>query len=335
MTQESSSKQDEANAAHRSARANSAKMGHMSDEARTDHSGADRYIGRDDPGEAERLAAQRAGGLEELRGALALCALPERPRVLELGCGVGAFTRDLLDALPDAQIVATDLSERLLATARARLGPDAGPAGRVRLERADAAAPPYPARSFDLVACRCVLMHQADPTVVVAEMHRVAAVGGYALAIEPDWGARALYPDAEALAALLQLARRGHPYGFPDLTIGRKLFALLRAAGFAPVWVRVTPFVATADDLPPSVSFPPLPTGEGLGVRSLEPEQRSGPARLLEQGRRILRAASLASDTEIEALIARLDAIARSQDYCSAGVDLATVGRKPAAPLAP
>lgn len=64
----------------------------------------------------------------------------------------------------------------------------------------------------------------------------------------------------------------------------------------------------------------------GLGVRS-------GPARLLEQGRRMLRAAGLASDAELDALIARLTAIPRSQDYCSAGLDLAAVGQKPAAPL--
>ena len=303
----------------------------MSDNQAAD--AGDRYIGRDDPSEAARLAAQGTGGSEELRGALALCKLPERPRVLEIGCGAGAFTQELVAALPDARIVATDLNERLLAEARERLEAVAAPGGRVRLERADAAALPYAARSFDLVACRCVLMHQADATVVAGEMHRVAEVGGYALAIEPDWGARALYPDAEALTALLELARRGHPYGFPDLTVGRKLFALLRAAGFAPVWVRTTPFVATADDLPPSASPSPLPTGEGPGVRSAGLGVKSGPARLLEQGRRMLRAAGLASDAELDALIARLTAIPRSQDYCSAGLDLAAVGQKPAAPL--
>jgi SAM-dependent methyltransferase len=294
----------------------------------------DRYIGRDDPGEAERLAAQEAGGQEELRAVLALCTLPERPQVLELGCGSGAFTRELAEALPHSQIVATDLNERLLVAAGARLGTAAGPGGRVRLERANAAALPYAARTFDLVACRCVLMHQADATVVAGEMHRVATVGGYALAIEPDWGARALYPDAEALSALLEMARRGHPYGFPDLTMGRKLFTLLRAAGFGPVWVRATAFAETADDLPVSASSSPLPVVEGPGVRYAEPCERSGPERLLEQGRRILRAAGLASDAEIDTLVARLGAVHQSLDYCSAGLDLAAVGRKPATPLA-
>jgi SAM-dependent methyltransferase len=279
------------------------------------------YIGRHDPNEAERLAGQAAGGLEELRAALALCALPARPRVLELGCGAGAFTAALLRALPDARVTATDADERLLDAARRALAAPAG--GRVRFERADAAALPYPARSFDLVACRCVLMHQADPAVVAAEMHRVAAVGGHALAIEPDWGARAVYPDGEALATLLDLARRGRAHGFPDLLLGRKLFALLRAAGFAPVHVRATPFAATADDRPRAVPAPSGGAGEGG-------DEAWGPARLLEQGRRTLRAAGVADDAAIDALVARLAAIPRSQDFCSAGVDLAAVGRKPA-----
>jgi SAM-dependent methyltransferase len=309
----------------------------VSDNIDTYAGGADRYIGRADAGEGERLAAQRVGALEELRGALALCHLPERPRTLEIGCGSGVFTQALLEALPQARITATDLNERLLAEAHRALGRAAGPGGRVRLERADAAALPYPARSFDLVACRCVLMHQADPTVVAAEMHRVAEVGGYALVIEPDWGARALYPDAEALAALLYLAQRGHAYGFPDLRMGRKLFGLLRSVGFGPVWLRATSFVETANDLSPSSSpgreeepgeraLTPLPAtlryGEGLG-------ERHGPERLLEQGRQVLRSASLTTDAELDALIARLAAIPRSQDYCSAGVDFAAVGQKP------
>ncbi|HEY7834658.1 MAG TPA: methyltransferase domain-containing protein [Ktedonobacterales bacterium] len=281
----------------------------------------DQYIGRDDPDEARRLAGQEPGGLDELRAALALCALPERPRVLELGCGSGVFTAMLLEALPGASILATDLNETLLAAARERLagylgGEHASGAARLRFARADAARLPYPAREFDLVACRCLLMHQADPSAVAAEMHRVADLGGYALAIEPDWGARAVYPDAEALAALLDLARRGQPHGFPDLLLGRKLFALLRAAGFAPVRLRATALVTTFDEQPTP--------GDG------PVEAPSGPDGLLLQGRRLLRAAGLISDAELDALAARLAASARSPDYCSAGLDLVAVGQKPA-----
>lgn len=272
------------------------------------------YIGASDPREAGRLAAQEAGGLAELRAALALHHIPPRARVLELGCGSGVFTRALLTALPDATVTATDTDETLLDHARASLA-DAAAESRLTFARADAAHLPYPARDFDFVACRCLLMHQADPLLVVSEMFRVAEVGGVALAIEPDWGARALYPDGEALAELVHLARLARPHGFPDLLLGRKLYALFRAAGLVAVRVLPTAFSETADDV--------------RGASESAAEETTGPERLVVQGRQLLRRAG-ADDTQLDALISRLAAIPRHPEYFSAGMDFAAVGMKPA-----
>lgn len=281
------------------------------------------YIGSADPGEAERLATQEIGALDELRAAFALHMPGPHARVLELGCGSGIFTRALLAALPDATITATDRDEALLSHARQHLAAEVL-SGRVTFARADVANLPYPARSFDLVACRCLLMHQPDPLLVVAEMYRMASVGGLALAIEPDWGARALYPDGEALAELLDLARRARAFGFPDLLLGRKLYALLRAAGFVEIRLRATAFIETADDR----EFQPVPAPSNSAVALT-----TGPARLLAQGRALIRGAGIADDATVDALIARLDAIQRHPEYCSAGLDLTAVAVKPAASL--
>ena len=275
------------------------------------------YIGASDPGEGDRLAAQEAGGLNELRAALALHPPLATARVLELGCGVGVFTRALLTALPRATLLATDTDEALLSRARDELAAEAR-VGRVRFERADANHLPYAARDFDLVACRCLLMHQPDPLVTVAEMFRVTSASGGAIAIEPDWGARALYPDAEALDELLALARRARPFGFPDVLLGRKLFALLRAAGYVEIGVRATAFTLTAHErnAPTAGAAPSL-----------------GPGRLLEQARSLLLAARLIEPTALDDLIARLDAATRHPEYFSAGLDFAAVAVKPAAAL--
>lgn len=272
------------------------------------------YIGASDPGEGDRLAAQEAGGLNELRAALALHPPLATARVLELGCGVGVFTRALLTALPRATLLATDTDEALLSRARDELAAEAR-VGRVRFERADANHLPYAARDFDLVACRCLLMHQPDPLVTVGEMFRVTNTGGVAIAIEPDWGARALYPDAEALDELLALARRARPYGFPDVLLGRKLFALLRAAGYVEIGVQATAFTLTAHErnAPTARAAAPL-----------------GPGRLLEQARSLLLAARLIEPTALDDLIARLDAATRHPEYFSAGMDFAAIAIKPA-----
>lgn len=269
------------------------------------------YVGAHDAAEAERLVGQEAGALEELRSALALHSPAPRARVLELGCGSGVFTRALLAALPDTTITATDYDERLLAAAREALAPELA-AGRVTLLRADAARLPFAARSFDLVACRCLLMHQQEPLVVVSEMFRVANTGGVALAIEPDWGARALYPDGEALGELLAIARQARPFGFPDLLLGRTLYALFRAAGFVGVRVVPTAFAETAAAVPPGADT-----------------MQIGPARLLEQARERIRRSGAADDAAIDALIARFAALARHPEYFSAGMDFAASGMKP------
>ncbi|MGH2516470.1 MAG: methyltransferase domain-containing protein [Ktedonobacterales bacterium] len=275
------------------------------------------YIGAHDLGEAERLGAQAAGGLDELRAALASHPVLPGARVLELGCGAGTFTRALLAALPDATIVATDVNDALLAQARADLTAEVR-AGRVAFARADAANLLFPARSFDFVACRCLLMHQADPLLAVSEMFRVVDLGGGALAIEPDWGARALYPDADALDELLDLARRARPFGFPDLLLGRKLFALFRAAGFVQVRIGVSAFSETADD-----SDTALPGGDGALM---------GPARLIQQGRALLRQAGV-EDARLDALIQRLHSIPRHPEYFSAGLDFSAIAIRPAPSL--
>jgi SAM-dependent methyltransferase len=278
---------------------------------------ADSYIGRDDPQEAERQVAHAEGVADELSTAFALHPPTSAPRIVELGCGAGLVTRALLDALPGASILATDRDERLLQRARERLA-DAVHAGRVRFERADATNLPFAARSFDLAVCRCLLMHLADPLLAVAEMYRVLDVGGVAAVVEPDWGARALYPDGEALAALLDLGRRARSFGFPDLMMGRKLYALFRAAGFGDVHIAVMASGQTAADLAT------MPEDE---------RAQHGPARLLDQARATLHAAGII-DAEIDTLIARLVAIRRHPEYFSAAMDFAASGIKPAPPLA-
>jgi SAM-dependent methyltransferase len=275
-----------------------------------------RYIGSEDPHEAERQAAHATGVLDELRAGFALHPPIAGARVLELGCGAGNVTKALLEELPNATIVATDRDERLLAQARERLA-DPMRAGRVRFERADATSLPFPARGFDLAICRCVLMHLTDPLLAVAEMYRVLEVGGVAVAVEPDWGAKALYPDPEAMTALLDMARRARPFGFPDMLLGRKLYALFRAAGFSDVSV---------------ATLASSTIGADFAALSEEERAERGPWRLLDQARMALRQAGV-SDEEVDALKARLQAVYRHPERFSAGMDFAASGVKPAPAL--
>ena len=99
-------------------------------------------------------------------------------RVLEVACGTGIVTRHLRDALPaSAQLIATDLSEPMLAHARQKFGG----ASSVVWQQADALALPFADESVDAVVCQFGLMFVPDKPAALREMHRVLAPGGQLL----------------------------------------------------------------------------------------------------------------------------------------------------------
>ncbi len=100
-------------------------------------------------------------------------------RVLDLGCGLGNFAREAR-ARGAVQVVGVDLSERMLAEARAR---DPDPA-IVYLRSSLEAFEPEPA-AFDLVVSMLALHYVADYRLIVQRMARCLVPGGrVALSVE-------------------------------------------------------------------------------------------------------------------------------------------------------
>lgn len=96
--------------------------------------------------------------------------------VLETAAGTGAVTGVLADALPNAEIVATDLNQAMLDVAATRVC-----APNVRFREADALDLPFDNGSFDLVVCQFGVMFFPDKVAGNAEAHRVLRDGGYYL----------------------------------------------------------------------------------------------------------------------------------------------------------
>ena len=74
----------------------------------------------------DKLVGSNPGYHEHLRLSTRRMGLPNRGtglRLLDLGCGTGASTAALLDAAPDAEIVAVDASAEMLAQARRKTWP--------------------------------------------------------------------------------------------------------------------------------------------------------------------------------------------------------------------
>ena len=98
---------------------------------------------------------------------------PKNLKWIEVGCGNGAFTEELIARCAPLEVTAIDPSEGQLAFARTRPG-----AKLAQFRQADAQTLPFPDRSFDAAAMALVITFIPDPAKAVAEMARVVRPGG-------------------------------------------------------------------------------------------------------------------------------------------------------------
>jgi SAM-dependent methyltransferase len=136
--------------------------------------------------------------------------------VLEIAAGTGVLTAELLAALPDAHVTATDLNEPMV-----RYG--AGQAPGADWQQADAQALPFDDEQFDLVACQFGVMFFPDKPGAFAEIRRVLTAGGRLLM--STWGPVDTHDFAKALVAGVERAFPADPptfvaavpHGYPDV----------------------------------------------------------------------------------------------------------------------
>ncbi|MEU2560513.1 bifunctional class I SAM-dependent methyltransferase/N-acetyltransferase [Streptomyces longispororuber] len=145
------------------------------------------------------LPRQGPGSDTTTRRLLALAGeLPDRPRVLDLGCGPGrsALLLAAEAGAAGAEVTAVDLHEPFLdelrAAARAR-----GLDGSVRAEAADMGALPHPDGSFDLVWAESSVYCLGFDTAL-RTWRRLLAPGGTLVVTECEWTTDR--PSAEARA---------------------------------------------------------------------------------------------------------------------------------------
>jgi SAM-dependent methyltransferase len=225
------------------------------------------YVHGYHPREAERLHDQ-ANTLVDLLHADT--AYPGGAAVLEAVCGVGAQTVTLARRSPGARFTSIDVSSASLDQARRRVSEAA--LTNVELRQADIFALPFPAESFDHVFVCFVLEHLPDPVAALRAIAPFIKPGGTITLFEGDHGSTFFHPDSpsarRAFGAQEELQRRLGG----NAEIGRQLYPLLTAAGYARV--RVSPRMVYVD-----ASRPRLVEGftrktftamvEGVGDRAL------------------------------------------------------------------
>ena len=137
-----------------------------------------------------------------------LASVAPAQRVLDVGCGPGALTAELVARLGAAAVSAVDPSEPFVAAARERYP-------EVDVRHASAEELPYPDATFDSALAQLVVNFMADPAAGVGEMKRVTRPEGVVVAcvwdhaggrgpLSPLWdAARELDPDVTGESRLL------------------------------------------------------------------------------------------------------------------------------------
>lgn len=206
-----------------------------------------------------------------------LAGIARGQRALDVGCGPGALTAELVRRLGPGAVAAVDPSEPFVAAAR-----DRHPGVDVR--QASAEHLPFADDSFDAALAQLVVHFMADPVAGLVEMRRVTRPGGAVVACVWDhaggtgpmrvfWqAARELDPDVHDERDLPG-AREGHlaelfaDAGLTDIE-STSLVAELEHATFDEWWEPFTEGVGPA----------------GAHVATLDPERREA----LRQGCRAL-----------------------------------------------
>jgi SAM-dependent methyltransferase len=162
---------------------------------------------------------------------------PERPRILDIGCGTGA-NLEMLAEFGEAEGV--DISPDALAFCRQR--------GLQNVHQGEAEHLPYEDSSFDLVTALDVVEHLDHDVRGLSEMRRVLRPGGFALLFVPAfmflWGVQddVSHHRRRYTRATLQHAVRAAGFEIERFTYANITFfapillgrLLMRATGFRP-----------------------------------------------------------------------------------------------------
>jgi ubiquinone/menaquinone biosynthesis C-methylase UbiE len=159
-----------------------------------------------------------------------LDGLPDRAKLLDVGCGTGNLLRRLGARFESS---GCDPADEMLERARA-----ANPA--VVFKVATAESLPYEDGTFDAALCIEVVRYLADPRPALLELARVLRPGGLALVTFAPLGTTTLYPLVNALTSRVRV---------PGLTHVRQRFhsagaaeRLLAGAGFERIEVNARYF---------------------------------------------------------------------------------------------
>jgi ubiquinone/menaquinone biosynthesis C-methylase UbiE len=204
---------------------------------------------------------------------------------LDVGCGIGGVTLELSRLVgTNGQVVGIDLDEGCLALARQ----EAAGLGLAPVFRAGSVNDLQEEAAYDLVYARFLLTHLTDPAQAVKRLIQAARPGGIVAVEDIEFAAHFCFPPCPAFERYVALYQQVVQSRGGDPNIGPRLPGLFMDAGLKQV-----------------------------GLKVVQPTFRKGAGKRLAQVtmehiRESVVAARLATQTEIDGIIAGLDEFAGS-----------------------
>lgn len=175
-----------------------------------------------------------------------LMQVQEGQTVLDVGCGPGTDTINLAHLVgPAGQVVGVDLDADMLVEADHR-AEQAGVSGWVRHVVSNATSLPFDDDSFDAVRSERLFGHLPEPAAALGEMIRVTKVGGWIVALEPDWGTLSLdVADVDLERRISRLAADRLYNGYS----GRQLYRLFKQQALLAIRTEPVPLYTASYEL--------------------------------------------------------------------------------------
>lgn len=193
------------------------------------------YIHGSSPEEQRRLSL-----LNDLLNQKCLEELNPTPgdRILDVGCGLGQFSRVVANAVgADGCVLGIERNEQQYKQAR-KLADDSEERDLVEFRLGDALELPLKDQelgTFDIAYCRFLLEHLQDPARAVSQMVKGVRPGGRIFLADDDHDYFHPWPEPGGFRSLWQAYVHSYRLLGNDPHIGRRLVLLLREAGLKSI----------------------------------------------------------------------------------------------------
>jgi ubiquinone/menaquinone biosynthesis C-methylase UbiE len=152
---------------------------------------------------------------------------------------LGILANWVATRFPDSDVTGIEIAPEQIKKARE----DFSETPYLRILKGDALSLEFKESSFDVVYCRYVLEHVSDPAIVLREIFRVLKAGGKIFVQENNILIYALCPDCPSYSFLLRKFAELQAQMGGDAEIGKKLFSLMKRAGFHSINLSIGPEV--------------------------------------------------------------------------------------------